>query len=59
MWVAFLVLVAINIVMLLFDLFNPYVGYIRYQRQMAAYTGETASVVLGILLRKIKGATRI
>ncbi len=58
-WVAFLVLVAINIVMLLFDLFNPYVGYIRYQRQMAAYTGETASVVLGVLLRKIKGATRI
>ena len=58
-WVAFLVLVAINIVMLLFDIFNPYVGYIRYQRQVAAYTGETASVVLGILIRKIKGATRI
>ena len=58
-WVAFLVLVAINIAMLLFDLFNPYVGYIRYQRQIAAYTGETASVVLGILIRKIKGATRI
>ena len=58
-WVAFLVLVAINIAMLLFDLFNPYVGYIRYQRQMAAYTGETASVVFGILTRKIKGATRI
>lgn len=57
-WVAFLVLVAINIVMLLFDLFNPYVGYIRYQRQMAAYTGETASVVLGIIIRKIKVATR-
>ena len=59
LWVVFLVLVAINIAMLLFDLFNPYVGYIRYQRQIAAYTGETASVVLGILLRKIKGATRI
>lgn len=58
-WVAFLVLVAINIVMLLFDLFNPYVGYIRYQRQIAAYTGETASVVIGILIRKIKRATRI
>lgn len=58
-WVAFLVLVAINIVMLLFDLFNPYVGYIRYQRQVAAYTGEAASVVLGILLRKIRGVTRI
>lgn len=58
-WVAFLVLVAINIAMLIFDLLNPYVGYIRYQRQMAAYTGETASVVLGIILRKIKGATRI
>ena len=58
-WVAFLALVAINITMLLFDIFNPYVGYIRYQRQMAAYTGETASVVLGIIIRKIKGATRI
>lgn len=58
-WVAFLVLVAINIVMLLFDLFNPYVGYIRYQRQIAAYTGETASVVLGIIIRKIKEAARI
>ena len=58
-WVAFLVLVAINIVMLLFDLFNPYVGYIRYQRQMAAYTGEAASVVLCVVLSKIKGVTRI
>ena len=58
-WVAFLVLVAINICMLLFDIFNPYVGYIRYQRQMAAYTGETASVVLCIVISKIKAATRI
>ena len=31
-WIAVLVLAAINIGMLLFDLFNPYVGYIRYQR---------------------------
>lgn len=58
-WIAFLVLVAINIAMLLFDLFNPYVGYIRYQRKMAAYTGETVSVVLGTILRKIKAATRL
>ena len=58
-WVAFLVLVAINIVMLLFDIFNPYVGYIRYQRQMAAYTGETASVVLCVVISQIKAATRI
>lgn len=28
-------------------------------RLMAAYTGEAASVVLGIIIRKIKGATRI
>ena len=52
-WVAFLVLVAINIGMLLFDLFNPYVGYIRYQRQIAAYTGEAASAVLGIIIRNL------
>lgn len=58
-WVAFLVLVAINICMLLFDIFNPYVGYIRYQRQMAAYTGETASVVLCVVISKIKAATRV
>ena len=59
MWVAFLVLVAINIGMLLFDIFNPYVGYIRYQRQMAAYTGEAASVMLCAILSKIKACTRI
>ena len=58
-WVAFLVLVAINIGMLLFDIFNPYVGYIRYQRQMAAYAGEAASVVLGVIVRKIKAISRI
>ena len=58
-WVAFLVLVAINICMLLFDIFNPYVGYIRYQRQMAAYTGEATSCVLCMVISKIKAATRI
>lgn len=58
-WVAFLVLVAINIGMLLFDLFNPYVGYIRYQRQMAAYAGETAAVVLAAVAPKIKWFLRI
>ena len=58
-WVAFLVLVAINICMLLFDIFNPYVGYIRYQRQMAAYTGEATSFVLFMVISKIKAATRI
>lgn len=58
-WAAFMILVAINVVMLLFDLLNPYVGYIRYQRQMAAYAGEAASVVLSAIIRKIKALTHI
>ena len=37
----------------------PYVGYIRYQRQMAAYTGETASVVLCVVLSKIMACTHV
>lgn len=36
-----------------------YVGYICYQHQMAAYTGETASVVLCVVISKIKAATRV
>lgn len=58
-WVSFLVLVAINIGMLLFDLLNPYVGYIRYQRQMAAYASEAASVVLAAVMAKIRWFTHV
>ena len=58
-WVAFLVLVAINICMLLFDIFNPYVGYIRYQRQMAAYTGEATAFVRWVVISKIMACTRV
>lgn len=58
-WIAFLVLVAINVGMLLFDLFNPYVGYIRYQHQIAVYASETASVVIAAAMAKIRWFTRI
>ena len=41
------------------DTYYPYVVYIRYQRQMAAYTGEAASVVLFVVISQIKAATRV
>lgn len=58
-WIAFLVLVAINVGILLFDLFNPYVGYIRYQHQMAAYASETAYIVLAAVMANIMLFTHV
>ena len=49
--IIFLVLVSLNILLLLLDLFRPDAGSIRYQQQMACCAGKTAWEMLGRIIR--------
>ena len=49
--IIFLVLVSLNILLLLLDIFRPDAGSIRYQQQMACCAGKTAWEMLGRILR--------
>ena len=53
--IIFLVLVSLNILLLLLDIFRPETGSIRYQQQMAGCAGRAAWEMLCRVFRTVKG----
>ena len=53
--IIFLVLVTLNILMLLLDIFRPETGSIRYQQQIAGCTGKAATEMLCRVFHTVRG----